>query len=861
MTGIFWVILSYILGSFPTGYLISRFSGKNVLKIGWRKTSGSNVFRNVGKWQGILTGIVDVAKGFLAVWGAQRLGLPNEIQVFSGVAAVVGHNWSFFLRFAGGRGIGTFVGAFLAFSPPLLLFCLIPALPLAFIWNAAVATLLFLATAVFLSWWLGQFETVGTFTLLSLVPIFIKRLSPVGEIKKTKQRFSLVRNRLAFDNDQALMGLRIKRIFKKIKEDPDRLTKAVKPITLSFWLSSKLGWRAAKFGIEMAKKPIEKLILRSQERVVTEINTEEFKKMMMAAAKKIVLHQEEINRINVFPVADKDTGYNLAATLLGVEGTISSKNYSTFRELTEDIKEAAMINARGNAGMIYTGYLIEVLDRIKHLKKIDAFHLALAMKRGIKASRLSIANPVEGTILDVIKTAGNGSFVTAKGKKEKNIIKVLEEANKVSQVALKETKEKLAVLKENDVVDAGALGFVKTLEAWIEELKGVAPEKEAEDTTAVPQSHPKGFLEYRYEVVASFKKEKQFSLEDFKEELFLLGDSLELLESKGKVKFHIHTNSPREVVKRIKDYSKSEFRVEDMEKQIKRAKKESLGLVVDEIADLPKEFLEKHKIEEVPFTSKFPDGEIISSKKEIFSKMKEALAAGRSLPTTSAPSFKEYLSAYQRALKNFKKILVITASSKLTGAYSSARIARSTYKKPAKLNIFVFDCFSGEVAEGLVCIKAQELISQGKKTEEIVEILKKFCPKVNLLFCIDDFRYVTKGGRVKLPKILIKPVSLIQRIGVRPLIVLKNGKVRFSGVRFGRDIPKILSEEVEKQRRGKKIRVAIAHANNLKEATKLKKKLEKKSGIEVLFVSSVSAVVGTHTGSGVLLVAFHPVDN
>jgi acyl-phosphate glycerol 3-phosphate acyltransferase len=861
MTGLFWVILSYIFGSFPTGYLISRFSGKNVLKIGWRKTSGSNVFKNVGKWQGILTGIVDVAKGFLAVWGAQKLGLPNEIQVFSGVAAVIGHNWSLFLKFAGGRGIGTFVGAFLAFNPSLLLFCVVPVLPVAFFWNAAVATLLFLAIAIFLFWWLGQFETVGTFTLLSLIPIFIKRLSPIGEIRKTKQRFSLVRNRLIFDNDRALIDLRIKRIFKKKKENLGLLTKTVKPIALSLWLPSKLGWRAAKFGARIAIKPIEKFILKSQEKVVTEIDTETFKKMMIAAAKKIVLYQEEINRINVFPVADKDTGYNLAATLLGVEGTISSKGYSNFRELAEDIKEAAMINARGNAGMIYTGYLIEVLDRIKHLKKIDAFHLALAMKKGIKASRLSIADPVEGTILDVIKVAGKSSFTTAKEKKEKNIIKVLEEANKVSQVALKETKEKLTVLKENDVVDAGALGFVKTLESWIEELKGVALEKETKDTTVTSQSQLKEPLEYRYEVVASFKKERQFSLKQLKEELSLLGDSFEMLEAKGKVKFHIHTNLPREVVRKIKGYPKSEFRIEDMEGQIKRTKKEPLGLVVDEAADLPKEFLEKYKSEEVPFTSRFPDGEIISSREKIYSKMKKALAVGRPLPTTSAPSFKEYLSAYQRALRNFKKILVITASSKLTGAYSSARIARSTYKKPAKFNIFVFDCFTGEVAEGLICIKAQELILQGKKTEETVKALKEFCPKVNLLFCIDDFRYVTKGRRVKLPKIFIKPVSLIQKIGIRPLITLKNGKVKFLGVRLGKDIPNILFEEVERQRKGKKIRVAIAYANNLKEATKLKKKLEKKSGVEVLFISSVSAVVGTHTGPGALLVAFHPVDN
>jgi glycerol-3-phosphate acyltransferase PlsY len=172
MPGIFWIILSYILGSFPSGYLISRFSGKNVLEIGWRKTSGSNVFKNIGKVQGIFTAVLDISKGFLAIYGAQRLGLSNEIQVFSGVAAVAGHNWSLFLKFAGGRGIGVFVGVFLAFSPQLFLLSVIFPLILVIVWNAAVATILFLIITIVLSFYFNQLGTVGLFTLFS--PFLLK---------------------------------------------------------------------------------------------------------------------------------------------------------------------------------------------------------------------------------------------------------------------------------------------------------------------------------------------------------------------------------------------------------------------------------------------------------------------------------------------------------------------------------------------------------------------------------------------------------------------------------------------------------------------------------------------------------------
>jgi len=208
----FYIILAYFLGSIPFGFLISKFSGKDILKIGWKKTSGSNVFRNVGKWQGALTGILDVGKGFLAVFVAQKLGFSSEIQIFSGVAAVTGHNWSCFLKFAGGRGVGTFIGAALVLAPKILGFSLIPFVLLSLIWNAAIGTFLLFLTAIILSLYFGQIEVMGVFTLLSVFPIWIKRLSPIKELSLKKKK--LIRNRLVFDNDQLCLDLRIKRIFK-----------------------------------------------------------------------------------------------------------------------------------------------------------------------------------------------------------------------------------------------------------------------------------------------------------------------------------------------------------------------------------------------------------------------------------------------------------------------------------------------------------------------------------------------------------------------------------------------------------------------------------------------------------------------
>jgi len=213
-----WTIASYLLGSIPFGYVITQLTtGKNILEIGWEKTSGSNVFKNVGKWQGVATGVFDLGKGFAAVKIAQLLNLHPATQGLCGVAAVMGHNWSCFLKFAGGRGIGTYVGAALAMVPRILGYSIAFPLALALIWNASPATILLLVTFIAVSFRQGQALPAGFFGILSLFPVFIKRLSPISDIKNpSPDKRASIKNRLLFDDDRPYWELRIKRIFKSL---------------------------------------------------------------------------------------------------------------------------------------------------------------------------------------------------------------------------------------------------------------------------------------------------------------------------------------------------------------------------------------------------------------------------------------------------------------------------------------------------------------------------------------------------------------------------------------------------------------------------------------------------------------------
>jgi len=231
-TSILFLLWAYLLGSVPFGYVVSRFSTrKNVLEVGWKKTSGSNVFVNIGKWQGVVTGILDITKGFLAVWLTQKFNLPIEIQGLAGVAAVVGHNWSVFLKFAGGRGIGTFFGAALALVPQIAALFLISFLVLALVWHTSIATILGLMLFILFSFYFHKVPVALFFGVTVLFPIFIKRLSPLADLGKPgpfeiKERNKIItktdaiRNRLVYDDNLPYYEFRIKRIIKRITSTP-----------------------------------------------------------------------------------------------------------------------------------------------------------------------------------------------------------------------------------------------------------------------------------------------------------------------------------------------------------------------------------------------------------------------------------------------------------------------------------------------------------------------------------------------------------------------------------------------------------------------------------------------------------------
>ncbi|MBI2852044.1 MAG: glycerol-3-phosphate acyltransferase [Chloroflexi bacterium] len=151
------VLLSYLLGSVPTGYIAGRLlKGQDIRRMGDGNMGAANVFREVGSGAGITVGVLDAAKGTLAVLIGQSFHAPQLTVLLAGIAAVAGHNWPVFLGFRGGRGASTTIGVLLVLvSQPLLITSAPALLTLILTKNVTPASAVLFVPLPFIEWWMG----------------------------------------------------------------------------------------------------------------------------------------------------------------------------------------------------------------------------------------------------------------------------------------------------------------------------------------------------------------------------------------------------------------------------------------------------------------------------------------------------------------------------------------------------------------------------------------------------------------------------------------------------------------------------------------------------------------------------------
>jgi DAK2 domain fusion protein YloV len=249
-------------------------------------------------------------------------------------------------------------------------------------------------------------------------------------------------------------------------------------------------------------------------------------------------HQEELNRLNVYPVPDGDTGTNMALTLESVSHELSTAE--SMEEVCHAISRGSLMGARGNSGVILSQILRGFADVFRALDGIEARDLAAGLRRASDAAYQAVLHPVEGTILTVVRAAAEASEASATDR----LVTLLDAACQAADDAVARTPELLPVLKDAGVVDAGGKGFTLLLDALLEVVDGrPIPEPETVATPRIVEAHLRGddAASLRYEVMYLLNAPDD-TIPALKQAWDAIGDSIVVVGGDGLWNCHVHTN-------------------------------------------------------------------------------------------------------------------------------------------------------------------------------------------------------------------------------------------------------------------------------------------------------------------------------
>ena len=257
-------------------------------------------------------------------------------------------------------------------------------------------------------------------------------------------------------------------------------------------------------------------------------------------------HQQTINRLNVYPVPDGDTGTNMALTLDSVIGELADHDGDDLAAVTAALSHGSLMGARGNSGVILSQILRGLSEVARDAGGIDAAVVPIALRRATDGAYAAVGNPVEGTILSVVRAAAEAAEACEEGT---TLVDVLVAARDGAADGLARTPEQLAVLKSAGVVDAGGAGFLLLLDSFLHVADGrpLPDPPDAAGSSDPPKPAGAGSREdgdggeLRYEVMYLLEAPDE-SVPTFRNVWAGVGDSIVVVGGGGIWNCHIHTN-------------------------------------------------------------------------------------------------------------------------------------------------------------------------------------------------------------------------------------------------------------------------------------------------------------------------------
>lgn len=573
---------------------------------------------------------------------------------------------------------------------------------------------------------------------------------------------------------------------------------------------------------------------------------------------RLISREEVINKINVFPVPDGDTGTNLALTAQAVLAALRAHPETHAGHLLTHVADAALDGARGNSGAILAQFLLGLGDRAAQQATLDAGQFADALAAGAAYARESLSEPLEGTILTVVTDFAIEAAAAA-GAGAGDFRALFRQALAAARTSLDATPSMLEILRRANVVDAGALGFVELAAGMADYFEtGIVPGDDSliqllrnDEAAAGSQVN----LEHRYCTECMIAGET-IDRRRLREEASALGSSLVIAGSQSKVRLHIHTNEPPRVFSLAARFGAvAGEKADDMQRQQEmahHAARRQVAVVTDSAADLPESVLEALDIHVVPVRVHFGTQSYLDKVGLSSAEFFRMLAESPLHPKTSQPPPGDFRRAFEFLGSHYPAVVYVGLMARVSGTFQSAETAASRARTRAK--ILTLDSGTAALGQGLVVMRAAEVAAEGGDAEAVREAAVAAGRLTRTWGCLVTLEFAVRGGRVPA---WIKPIA--DALGLVPVLVVRpNGKLGIGGVLLGRRNPyrrygKLLRRRLDPARRW---RIGISHANVPDGAARVREALA--AGLpraEFLPIIALGTALGVHGGPGCIVVA------
>lgn len=574
---------------------------------------------------------------------------------------------------------------------------------------------------------------------------------------------------------------------------------------------------------------------------------------VLAGGNAVIEDQSYLNKINVFPVPDADTGTNLASTMRAIAD--GAEAHRSIKVTLKSIANAALSGARGNSGLIFAQFIHGISKEISQESKLSTNAFAESVKRAVHYAYKAIVHPVEGTMITVIRDWAEAVY--QRRSQTSDFVELMTESLHAARNSLKETTQKLQVLARAGVVDAGAKGFVDFLEGilnYIKKGKLARPQKAeilwTQEEITVPAKDKS--LEYRY-CAEALLTGSDLDPDAISSVVQRFGESAVVAGSEERVRIHVHTNRPAELFFELKDHGlMSQIKVDDMRRQYEAAheRKSRIAIVADSACDLPPDVLDERQIHVIPLALSFGDQQFLDKLTIRPDQFYGLLETSPVHPKTAVPPVMTAQNLFSFLASHYDSIIAITLSDKLSGVYNMFVMAAAQFQGKT---ISVINSRTISASIGLLVAQASDMAEAGAPHDEIVRAIEAAVPKTQLLVDVATMKYLVRSGRVSPVKGLIGRL-----LKVKPIITLdETGKAADVGKSFSRkaNMAKILARVRKKAAEGELEGYAVVHARNPERAALYGKRLTKILGREPAYIMDVAPVIGVHAGVGTVGVA------